>query len=293
MKFSANWTRRSARFGILAFAALATACATRPNQPPASEVYDPWQGYNRSMFKLNNAIDGAVLEPVALGYRRVTTKSMRRSMRNFLANLGTPVTLANDILQLEFKRGGVTLGRFLLNSTLGIGGFMDPATEIGLEGHTEDFGQTLATYGVPPGPYLFVPVLGPTNLRDAPTMLIDAIFNPATYIATPAATYYQVSQTGANAITLREQFQDPLVDLRENSLDFYTSYQSFYLQARRNAIFNGVPQYDELPDFDDLDDFDDFDDLEDDGLEAEADDDALEDEAATDADETPEDGEGS
>ncbi|MEL6363628.1 MAG: VacJ family lipoprotein [Pseudomonadota bacterium] len=251
------------RLAALALAFAATACASGPNQPPATDVYDPWEGYNRQMFALNNAIDGAVLEPVAMGYRRVTTKAMRRSARNFLANLGTPVVFVNDILQFEFKRGGVTLGRFLMNSTLGLAGLMDPASEVGLERHGEDFGQTLAVWGVPPGPYLFVPLLGPSSLRDAPTMLIDAFFNPATYVGGAAATYYNVSTAGANAITLREQFQEPLVNLEENSLDFYTSYQSFFLQARRNAIFNGRIDVDSLPDFDEFDDFDDFDDLDD------------------------------
>jgi len=254
---------------LAAAACLLSACATAgggetaaPARDP-NDIYDPWEGWNRRMFALNNAIDRAVLEPTALGYRAVTTRQFRRSARNFFANLSSPMVFANDLLQLEFKRSGVTLGRFAMNSTLGVGGLFDPADDVGLQRHGEDFGQTLATYGVPPGPYLVVPLLGPTTLRDGPAAVVDNLFDPATYILTPAANYYRLSRTGGNVVTLREQFQDPLQDLRNNSLDFYTSYQSFYWQARRNAILNGRQDLDALPDLDDFDDFEDFEDFED------------------------------
>lgn len=248
-------------------AGMAAAAATILASAGAQEVYDPWEGWNRKVFALNNAIDRAVLEPTALGYRRITPKPARRSLRNFLNNLGSPVTFVNDVLQLKPKRAGKTLGRFLMNSTLGVGGLFDPASQVGMKRHTEDFGQTLARYGVPPGPYMMIPFLGPSNLRDGPAFLADNLMDPSTYIATPAAGYYRLSTFGANTISLREQFQDPLVSLRENSLDFYTSYQSFFVQARLNAIRDGKIDYDALPpldDFDDFDDFEDFDDLEED-----------------------------
>lgn len=147
----------------LAFAA----CSAAPGLARAQEaVDDPWEGFNRDMYAVHDSVDRAVLEPVARGYRSVTPGPVRTGVRNFLRNLRSPVTFVNDLLQGEIERAGVTFVRFGVNTTVGMAGLLDPATSMGMERHDEDFGQTLAVWGVEPGPYIFVPVLGPTTLRD-------------------------------------------------------------------------------------------------------------------------------
>ena len=135
---------------------------------------DPWEDFNRAMFATHETVDRAVLEPVARGYRAVTPQPVRNSVRSFLRNLRSPVILANDLLQGEFGRAGRTVARFGLNSTVGFLGLFDPATGLGIERHEEDFGQTLAVWGVDSGPYLFIPLMGPT-MRDGGGRIVDIV----------------------------------------------------------------------------------------------------------------------
>jgi len=234
-------------------------------RPPHNTVApDPWQKLNRFTFKVNNTTDRYFLVPLARGYRKITTKKMRKAFRNFLNNLNTPVVLANDLLQGEFKRAGNTSARFIINSAIGLGGLADPAAQIGLIDHDEDFGQTLAVWGVPSGPYLVLPFLGPTTVRDSLGQAMDGFFlSPLNYIRTPAAQKARLSRTGFTILALREPLIEPLEDIERNSLDFYASFRSFYLQARRRDILNGETIPETLPDigdgFDEFDDFDDFD----------------------------------
>src|SRR2546430_6583243 len=139
---------------------------------------DPLEGFNRAMFTITIKADKAIFRPTALAYRKVVPESLRVSLRNFLANLNTPVIFANDVLQAEVSRAGVTLARGAINSTLGIGGLVDIATRWGLPHHTEDFGQTLAVYGVGEGFYLFIPLLGPSNPPDLFGYAADFLFDP-------------------------------------------------------------------------------------------------------------------
>ena len=118
---------------------------------------DPWEGFNRKMFAINDSFDSALMVPAAKAYRAVTHKKQRKGIRNFIANLRTPVTLVNDVLQGEFGRAGKTASRFVINSTIGFGGMGDPAERLGIEQHSEDFGQTLAVWGVDSGPYVVLP----------------------------------------------------------------------------------------------------------------------------------------
>ena len=220
---------------------------------------DPWEGFNRRMFAANDFLDQTVLIPFAKAYRATTPKAGRRGLRRFLSNLGTPVTLVNDVFQGEFGRAGDTAGRFLINSTIGFGGIADPAAQMGIENHSEDFGQTLAVWGVPSGPYLVLPFLGPSSPRDAFGRGVDNLANPFFYFDSNAVDIAQYARGGVGLISARENVLDPLEDIRENSLDYYSSFRSFYLQARKQAIANGQTDFDSLPD---IGDFDDFDDLE-------------------------------
>lgn len=226
---------------------------------PATNPIDPWEGFNRRMFAANDFFDETILIPAAKAYRATTPKVGRRGLRRFLGNLGTPVTLVNDVLQGEFGRAGDTAGRFLVNSTIGFGGIADPAAQMGIEKHTEDFGQTLAVWGVPSGPYLVLPLLGPSSPRDAFGRGVDNLANPLFYFDTNAVDIAQYARGGAGLLSARENVLDPLADIKANSLDYYSSFRSFYLQARKREIANGQTDFDSLPD---IGDFDDFDDLE-------------------------------
>jgi phospholipid-binding lipoprotein MlaA len=220
---------------------------------------DPWEGFNRKMFSVHNAIDGAVLVPAAKVYRATTHKKQRKGLRNLLANARTPAILINDLLQGEFKRAGETASRFVVNTTIGLGGMGDPAERMGIAQHSEDFGQTLAVWGASPGPYLFVPLFGPSSIRDGFGSVADITMDPAVWVRTDAAKYTRYSRAGATGLALREPLIEPLQDIEDNSLDYYASLRSFYMQSRKREIANGRANFDDLPD---IGDFEEFDELE-------------------------------
>lgn len=222
------------------------ACATRPpaDDPEAIAEFkqnnDPIEPFNRGSFAVHNAIDRNVLQPVARGYRRVVPQPVRSGVRNVLANLRTPVILVNDVLQGETRRAGDTLGRFVVNSTLGLGGIYDvAATRMGVRGHTEDYGQTFARWGVGEGPYLFIPVLGPSNPRDLTGFGLGIASDPLVWLgqgATVDALLY--GRTGATVVDTREDLLDTTDDVERTSLDPYATYRSAYRQRRRAEIEN-------------------------------------------------------
>lgn len=228
--------------------------ATTVNEATAAPDPDPWEGFNRRIFGFNDTVDDYFFAPAAKAYRATTPKSGRRGIRRFLSNLGSPSVFVNDLLQGEFGRAGKTLSRFAINSTIGAGGFADPAGKMGIDGHSEDFGQTLAVWGVSSGPYLVLPLLGPSSPRDAFGSVAEIGLAPLTYVRTPPANYARLSLAGANLLSARENVLDPLAEIEANSLDYYSSFRSFYSQARAREIRNGVADYDALPTFDELED---------------------------------------
>jgi phospholipid-binding lipoprotein MlaA len=154
----------------VALALLMAGCATtRPAAPG-----DPLERVNRGMYRFNDAVDRAVLKPIAIRYERHVPRMIRTGIGNVLTNLAFPTTIANDLLQLKLKDAAIDIGRFALNTTLGIGGLLDPASAVGLAHNDEDFGQTLGRWGMPPGPYLVLPLLGPSTMRDAPSIAVDS-----------------------------------------------------------------------------------------------------------------------
>jgi phospholipid-binding lipoprotein MlaA len=217
---------------------------------------DPWEGFNRKIFAFNNAIDGALFVPSARAYRAVTHKKQRKGIRNFLANARTPVILVNDLLQGEFKRAGQTAGRFVVNTTIGFGGMGDPAERMGVPQHSEDFGQTLAVWGTPSGPYIILPIFGPSSVRDGLGAATDTVIDPVFWVRTDAAQYVRYSRAGMTAVSLREPLIEPLEDIQRNSLDYYASFRSFYMQSRKREIANGRTNFDDLPDIGDFEEFD-------------------------------------
>ena len=227
-------------------------------EPTGTDVRDPWEGFNRKMFAVNNTLDQALIVPAAKGYRAVTHRKQRKGIRNFLANLRTPVIFVNDLLQGEVGRAGETLGRFAINSTIGFGGMGDPAERLGIAQHSEDFGQTLAVWGVDSGPYLVLPFFGPSTLRDGFGAGVDTALDPAIWIRTDAAQYFRYTRAGANVLSVREPLIEPLQEIESNSLDYYASIRSFYLQSRMREINNGQTDFEDLPDIGDFEEFDDI-----------------------------------
>jgi phospholipid-binding lipoprotein MlaA len=219
--------------------------------PAGAAAGDPWEGLNRNLYAVHEGVDNAVLEPVARGYRAVTPGPVRGGVRNFLRNLRGPVILANDILQGEVGRAGTTAGRFAINTTIGIAGVFDPATSMGLERHDEDFGQTLAVWGVPEGPYVFVPLLGPSNVRDSAGRIVDVVFDPLTWAEFDDVNSVRAARTVTAGIATREAVIEAVDDVRENSLDPYVSIRSSYTLLRQSAIQNGRDDVPDLPEFDD------------------------------------------
>jgi phospholipid-binding lipoprotein MlaA len=226
---------------------------TAPLPPGDISSGDPWEGFNRSMFGVHQAVDGAVLEPVARGYRAITPRPVRGGVLNFLRNLKAPVILANDVLQGEFVRAGTTVGRFAINSTIGIAGILDPASSMGLERHEEDFGQTLAVWGVPSGPYLFIPLVGPTTVRDGAGRVVDVAFDPLTWSEFDEIDAVRAGRTVTAGIAQRENLIDQIDALEAQGGDLYITYRSAFEVAREAAIQNGRVDVQDLPEFEMID----------------------------------------
>jgi phospholipid-binding lipoprotein MlaA len=228
-----------------------TAPAPELAEADASSVRDPWEGWNRKVYAFNNAVDRAFAEPFARTYQRITPTPLRSGVRNWVNNLGSPVIFANDLLQGDPKRASVTALRFGLNSTIGVLGLFDPAKSIGLERHEEDFGQTLGRYGAKPGPYLMLPILGPSSARDAFGLIVDRGLDPFTYGQFDGDTAFRVTRAGAALVTARTDSLETIADLRATSPDSYVTLRTAYAQSRRSLIRNGQDSVEDLPDFGD------------------------------------------
>lgn len=217
----------------------------------ADDTNDPFEGTNRFFFDVNQVLDEVLLRPVAIGYRWITPEFARDGVRNFMNNLNSPVIFANDLMQGEGDRAGDTLVRFGINSTIGIGGLFDVAKELGHPYHDEDFGQTLAVWGVDEGPYFYFPLMGPSTARDFTGFVVDRGLDPLTYVnwGDDDLEYVPIARTVLNVIDLRARNIETLDDIERSSVDYYASIRSLYRQSRADAARNGAPSED-LPDFD-------------------------------------------
>ncbi|MDW3204990.1 MAG: VacJ family lipoprotein [Alphaproteobacteria bacterium] len=238
---------------VVAFAV--AGCATAPTDPVEREIYDeandPVQPLNEAIFEFNMAIDRAVLRPVAQAYEFILPDLVRDGVRNFVRHLKTPVILANDLMQGEIDRAGETMGRFIFNTVAGFGGVFDVAGEAGIEYHQEDFGQTLAVWGVDEGPYLMLPFIGPSSGRDALGLIVDAGLDPLRWWGYNSNEFViennGMIRTAAEVIDTRSRNYKQLEDLEETSLDFYATVRSLYRQQRESLIRNGEPDDEALP----------------------------------------------
>lgn len=195
---------------------------------------DPFERVNRSMLEFNRHADRWVLDPLTTTYRIVVPDVLRTAARRVFDNLGSLPVLVNDLFQLEGRAAGVTASRFVLNSTLGLGGLLDAGKNAGLEPHHADFGQSLALMGVGSGPYLVMPLLGPSNVRDGIGDFVDFMLHPMTILLAPAG--WLTYQTGAG-LARREALIDALNALDESSVDFYSALRNAYYQKRIADIY--------------------------------------------------------
>ncbi len=206
------------------------AAATEPSaEAGVGADYDPWQRMNRGIFWFNDQADVYVLEPVAKGWDVIVPEPAETSITNFFANLRFPVVMMNNLLQGKPADAAIDVGRFMVNTTFGIGGLFDPATIWGLERHSEDFGQTLGVWGVPPGPYLVLPLLGPSNPRDTAGIPVDWVFS-----VTPLflSSYWWTGAGVINIVNARAQILDEVQQAKEASLDYYVFVRNAYYQRR-------------------------------------------------------------
>ena len=227
----------------LTLASLLSACASSdPNG-----LNDPYESTNRSTFALDQGLDRSVARPVAVFYRDTFPWFVRDGVHNVLANLNSPVIFANDILQGSPVRAGETLGRAIINTTVGLGGLIDVASKQGLKGHDEDFGQTLGVWGAGEGPYLVLPLAGPSNPRDLAGTVADNFLDPATYARFPGFEIANASRFVMNIVDMRERNIDTLDQIERTSVDLYATTRSLYRQHRNSEIRNGAPDTDNLP----------------------------------------------
>ena len=211
-----------------------------------------FEGPSRAVFKFNMAFDDVVMEPIAKGYNKLPS-SIRTGTNNFTSNIGTLLSIPNNILQGNFKQLGHSVGSFALNTSVGIFGFFNPAEKIGLKPNKEDVGQTLGSYGIGPGCYFVLPILGPTTARDSLGMLADTFVDPFAHVTIReneilsssgnSLDYYSVK--GTSAVDFRASNDKNLENLEKNSIDLYSSLKSIYLQDRENKIKNSVKDQDD------------------------------------------------
>lgn len=226
---------------LLGMILAATGCAITHNEPSQ----DPLEPANRVFFNVNETLDRAMLKPVAKGYARITPALVRTGITNFFNNLGYLNVILNDVLQGKFEQGVNDSVRFIFNSTLGIGGWFDVAGDMGLPAHEEDFGQTLAVWGLDKGFYLYLPLFGPNTLRDSADFIPRTFLNPFFYISGP----FLLPLNAVNAINTRANLLEASNIRDEAALDPYAFTREAYLQQREFLIHDGNPP---LSDYEDI-----------------------------------------
>lgn len=245
-------------------AALLAGCATAPPRSDIEayreykKINDPMEPLNRGIFALNDAGDRFVATPLAKGYKFITPKFLRGIIGNILDNLEEPLTFVNDLLQGEFTRAGTSLGRFVTNSTIGVGGMFEVAEDLGLERHEEDFGQTFAVWGMPAGPYVVLPFFGPSSVRGTFGEAADFFGDPVGIVLDQVVNEsgLPIAITAADVIDARHRYLDELEELKKGAIDFYATARSAYRQNRAADIRNGERPDDTQEEDDIFDDFD-------------------------------------
>ncbi len=227
----------------LLMASLLAGCATPPPKTDTADYQayeqqnDPYEPTNRFFFKVNNTVDRYAFKPIAEGYVDITTTGIRNHVGNFVTNIGEPARLVNFMLEGKPRDAGTSLVRFLVNSTAGLGGFFDPANDLGYPETDTDFGITLAIWGVPEGPYIYLPVFGPSGARDILNLPVEFYATPmAVAPESTALNDFGYAETGIHLINTRAQYLQPIDQINATALDPYATFRSLYRQSRASEI---------------------------------------------------------
>ena len=228
--------KRITAISLLGVSLLLGGCASAPNG--VNNPADPLESFNRNVFAFNESVDKHVMRPVAEGYDKVMPEPVKNGVSNFFSNLGDVVVILNDLLQFKFAQAAQDLSRFVYNTPFGLAGLMDVATPMGLPKHHEDFGQTLGSWGVGDGPFLVLPFLGPSTLRDTSGMVGDWQYAPALQVEDDSTRYSLIT---LNAVDVRYKLLKASRIVDEAALDRYSFVRDAYLQYRHNQIHDGQP----------------------------------------------------
>ena len=235
------------RFNALILVSLLAVSGCASLEGP-TDPSDPFERYNRTMNTINNNLDRYVLKPVAKGYDTITPDPAQKGVSNFFSNLDDVLVIVNDLLQFKFSQLASDTGRFVINSTLGVFGIFDWATDFGLKKHREDFGQTLGYWGVPSGPYFIMPLLGPSTIRDTGGLVVDtANFDPVVNEIDKRPPFPKrdgdtaLGLTALNVVNTRTRLLGASNLLEQMALDPYIFVREAYLQKRRNLVYDGNP----------------------------------------------------
>jgi phospholipid-binding lipoprotein MlaA len=226
----------------------AVPATTTGAHPPAQD--DPWEHFNRRVYRLNQRVDRSVIRPVAIGYSRLLPKPLRLAIHHVLGNLGEPNIIINDALQLRLTRALRSTGRLVVNSTFGVAGLFDVAAGAGLPHEPNSFSTTLGRYGVPAGPYLYLPIMGPSSVRGAVGSGVDGALNPLYWAPYAQRTTVAVSTAVVGGLDLRVEADEPLKALVGDAIDPYATLRSAYLQNQQSLIDGDTIPLNSLPDFD-------------------------------------------
>lgn len=229
----------------LALAGLLTGCATLPSGE--RDPRDRFERTNRAIHRFNDALDRGVAKPVAKAYVKVTPAPVRTGFSNFFRNLASPTVIANDLLQLKVKEFATETARLVVNTTLGIGGLFDPASQFGLPAGNEDFGQTLGRWGVPAGPYVVLPFFGPSSVRDTFGLAADQFTDPKNYVKDDPTRW---GLTGLSLVDTRAELL-AADDVLARSYDPYSFVRNAYLQRREYLVKDGAVPEEEMEIFED------------------------------------------
>lgn len=226
-----------ALYGFLAVSATSCAKSVNPETGYKTGINDPIEPFNRGVFAFNNILDIALIEPVAKVYNFILPGFVRDGVQNFMRNLRSPIIIGNQLLQFDLKGAGVATARMIINTTAGIGGLVDVASAQGLAYEPEDFGQTLAVWGLGDGFYLVLPVIGPSSLRDTGGMVADGLADPLRLLAHNTDNmWWYYTRLGVEGLDTRARLVKAVEDLRANSLDYYAAVRSAYSQKRLSLI---------------------------------------------------------
>lgn len=249
MTTSNRFVRALSMTALLAVMSVSIAgCATNPNNAYDDGVYDPLEGLNRATLALNEGLDAIIFNPLTSVYRAIVPEIGRKAVTNVLSNLKSPVYLANELLQGDLEDAGTVVRRFVTNTIAGVGGIVDVAAMQGIEYQAEDFGQTLATWGIGNGPYIVWPILGPSTLRDSVGFVGDIAMDPLYWYAQNTdRDEISYIRTGLTVLDAKNNTRDILDDLRRNSGDYYKALQSVYIQRRNAVIRDSDPSFSALP----------------------------------------------